>query len=357
MSDAFQPRRRIPGLGVVISLLFLAAPIAGVTWWLNRPKGDAPPPGLTLADLDVVCLGRVNGEKPVIYLEPALAGKVAKVHEDAEGKHVKAGKELIELDNKSLVLRVKEADATINAAKIEVEAANLEVKLHPIRKATQEAAVAAAADRVATARRVFEEKKTARSFGTITPAELAAAESEVKQYEQLEGVEKSRLEELKLADPSLKVRAAEAKRAIATVAREQAQKAVDDCVLRAPVDGTVLRVQVSVGESVAPGSPLPPVVFRPDGPLVVRADLQQEFLGRVKKGMKATVRDDARADSPTWTGTVHSVGYLVAPKKAILLEPGEMNDVRTVECVIALDGNTEGLLVGQRMRVRIGRAE
>ena len=102
-------------------------------------------------------------------------------------------------------------------------------------------------------------------------------------------------------------------------------------------------------------SPLPPIVFRPDGPLVVRAEIQQEFLGRVKPGMKATLRDDARADSPTWAGKVRTVGQLVAPRKAILLEPGELNDVRTIECVIALDGNPDGLLVGQRMRVRIGR--
>jgi multidrug resistance efflux pump len=353
--DTVQPRRRIPGIGPVVALLLLLAPLAGVAWWLSRPKSEGPAPLPSLSDLDVVCLGRVNGENPVIHLEPTLAGKVVKVRENLEGKHVNAGDPLVELDAKTLELRVKEANAALNAAEIEVEAAKLEAKLHPIRKATQEAAVAAAADRIATARRVVEEKKTARSFGTVTPAELAAAESEVRQYEQLEGVEKSRLDELKLADPNLKVRAAEAKRAVAAATCEQAQKAVADCVLRAPVGGTVLRVQTSIGESVAPGSPLPPIVFRPDGPLVVRAELQQEFLGRVKTGMKATVRDDARADSPTWTGTVRSVGQLVAPRKAILLEPGELNDVRTVECVIALDRNGEGLLVGQRMRVRIGR--
>jgi multidrug resistance efflux pump len=353
MSD-YEQRRRIPGLGPAIAFLFLLAPIAGVTWWLTRPKSEGPPPGPSLAELDVVCLGRVDGAKPVIHLEPATPGKVAKVYE-VEGKHVEERQELLELDTSSLALRVKEAEAAVKVAEIDVEAAKQEVKLYPIRKATQEAAVAAAADRVTSARRVVEEKKLARSFGTVTPGELAVAESEVKQYEQLEGVEKSRLEELKLADPGLKVRAAEAKLAIATIAHQQAQKAVEDCVLRAPVPGTVLRVQASVGESIAPGSPLPPLVFRPDGPLVVRAEIQQEYLGRVKQGMKATLRDDARADSPTWTGKVQSVGQLVAPKKSILLEPGELNDVRTVECVIALDGNAEGLLVGQRMRVRIGR--
>ena len=109
------------------------------------------------------------------------------------------------------------------------------------------------------------------------------------------------------------------------------------------------------GEAVAPGTPLPPIAFRPDGPLVVRAELEQEFLGRVRPGQKAVVRDEARADSPTWAGKVLSVGQVVARKRSILLEPGEINDVRTVECVVGLDGDASGLLVGQRMRVRIAR--
>jgi len=48
---------------------------------------------------------------------------------------------------------------------------------------------------------------------------------------------------------------------------------------------------------------------------------------------------------------------VVAWKRTILREPGEVNDARTVECVITLEGNTDALLVGQRMRVRIGRPE
>ena len=43
MSDN-QQSRRIPGLGAVIAVVFLVAPIAGVAWWLNRPKTELPPP-------------------------------------------------------------------------------------------------------------------------------------------------------------------------------------------------------------------------------------------------------------------------------------------------------------------------
>lgn len=356
MTDQDPPRRRIPGLGVVLGVALLVLPIVGVTWWLNRSKDDAPPGGPALPDLDVVCLGRVDGLSPVAALEPAMPGKVVAVYA-AEGQHVAAGEKLLKLDDESLLLRADEARAAVAAAEVEVDAARLEQRLHPLRKSTQEAAVAAAADRVASARRLLEEKKTAKTFGTVTAAELIAAEAEVRQFEQLEGVEKARLKEAEAADPGLKVRAAEARRTVAEVALKQAQKAVRDCVLVAPAGGTVLRVLASPGEAVAPGTPQPPVVFRPDGPLVVRAELDQEFLGRVRPGMRAAIHDDARADSPTWTGRVLAVGHVVARRRAVMVEPGEMTDVRTVECVVALDGSPDGLLVGQRMRVRIGRGE
>lgn len=356
MSDAEPPRRRIPGFGAVLALALLVLPIAGVTWWLNRPKDAADTSGPALPDLDVVCLGRIDGLNPVASLEPPLPGKVVAVFA-AEGQRVTAGEKLLKLDDESLLLRVEEAKAAVAGADVEVEAARAELKLQPLRKSTQEAAVAAAADRVASARRLLDEKKTMKAFGTVTAAEIIAAEAEVKQVEQLEGIERARLREVEAADAGLKVRAAAAKKTMAEVALKQAEKAVRDCVLVAPAGGTVLRVLVSVGEAVAPGTPEPPVVFRPDGPLVVRAELEQEFLGRVRAGMRATVRDDARADSPTWGGRVVRVGQVVARKRLVMLEPGELTDVRTVECVVALDGDPAGLLVGQRMRVRIGRGE
>lgn len=355
MTETEAPERRYPGVGVVLLFLLVVGSIAGVTWWQNQRKPDRPPGApAALADLDVVCLGRVDGLDRTTDLDPRVPGRVVEVLVE-EGDRVEANKPLIKLDNSVQKLKEEEAQGAVKAADIEVDAAKLEQKQLPIRRTAQEAAVAAATDRVGVARRVLDEKKTARSFGTVTAAELIVAESEVRQLEQLEAAEKSRLEELKLADPSLKVRGAEVKKAAAELALKQARKALADCVLVAPTAGTVLRVQATVGKSVAPGSPVPAIVFQPDAPVVVWAELEQEFLGRVRVGMKATIRDDARSDSPTWTGEVLRVGHVIARKRSLLLEPGEVNDVRTVECVVGIDGDTSNLLVGQRMRVRLGR--
>ncbi|MBN9122664.1 MAG: HlyD family efflux transporter periplasmic adaptor subunit [Planctomycetes bacterium] len=346
-------RRRLPGLGAIIAVLFLVAPLAAVGWWLSRPKGDTAPPPPALADLDVVCSGRVDGLVPVVSLAPAVPGKVAEVLA-SEGQSVPAGKPLLRLDDDALRLRVEEAKAALAAVDVEIEAATLETKLHPARVASQKLVIAGAADRTATARKLLAERKVAKEFGTVAATEIIAAEAEVRQAERLEAIEADRLAELSAAKPELRVRAAEVKKFQAQIALKQAEKAVRDCVLTAPSAGVVLRVGVSAGETAAPGVP-PAVLFRPDGPLVVRAELEQEFIGRVKPGMRATVTDESRTDSPTWTGRVKQLGAFVARRRNVLLEPGEVNDVRTVECVIALDGSTDGLLVGQRMRVRIGK--
>ena len=258
-----------------------------------------------------------------------------------------------------LRLKEDEARAAFDAAEVEVGAAKLDETLYPYRRDAQQSVVAAAGERVTAAAKLLEEKKKSMMFTTVTAGELIASEAELNQLKYLKSAELSRLEEVRASEMSLKlkIKAAETKRAMAEIARKQAEKAVGDCILVAPSNGVVLRVQVSRGESVVPSSMQSAIIFRPDSALVVRADLEQEFLGRVHPGMKATIHDDARANSPTWTGTVLRVGNWVARKRSVVLDPGEVNDVRTVECVIALDGNPEGLLVGQRMRVRIGKEE
>jgi multidrug resistance efflux pump len=347
-------RRRLPGLGAIIAVLFLVVPLVAVGWWLSRPKGDATAPPPSLTELDVVCSGRVDSLTPVASLDPAIPGKVAEVMV-SEGQAVAKDKPLLRLESESLQLRVAEAKAAIAATEIEIEAAKLDEKQHSPRIESQKLAIAAAKDRVTTAQKLLAEKETAQKFGTVTAVEIIAAEAELRQYERLVTIENDRLAELTAANPGLRVKAAEAKKSQATIALQQAEKAVRDCVLLAPSDGVVLRVNVSKGESAMPGGMQPALLFRTDGPLVVRAELEQEFIGRVKPNMHATVTDDTRADSPTWKGHVQRIGAFVSRRRSILLEPGEVNDVRTVECVIVLDGATDGLLIGQRMRVRIGK--
>jgi multidrug resistance efflux pump len=116
----------------------------------------------------------------------------------------------------------------------------------------------------------------------------------------------------------------------------------------------ILRLQVSVGGIIAPGGYPAAVVFAPAGKLIVRAEVEQEYLGRVKEGARVSVQDENLADGIKRTGSVLSLSKWVAQRRSVLLEPGEINDVRTMECIISIDDPSQ-LSIGQRMRVRIKR--
>lgn len=345
-------KRHWPAVGWTVLFLVLLAPLLVVSgrWrWSRLPVDDTPPK----RELAVVCLGRVDSLRPVCALDVTIPGRVAEVFV-SEGQEVQRGTPLLRLDDESYRLRVQEAEALLAAARLEREAAEQERRSWPHRLAAQQAVVAAARQRYQTAQQLREEKLKAGKFQVVSSAELLLADSEVQQSRQLWEAEEARWREMQSVDPSLKVRLAETRCRSAEVAVQQAEKAVRDCVLLAPADGVVLRVHVHAGETVAPGGVQPAVLFRPAGPLVVRAELEQEFIGRVREGMPASIEDDARVDSPVWNGQVLQVARWISRKRFAPSEPGEWNDSRAAECVISIAGDTSGLLIGQRMRVRIG---
>lgn len=348
-------RRLLPGWGLLAVLMLIAGALAVATWWFNRPRPNGPPSGPALEDLDVICAGRVDGLLPTAGLEPAMPGKVSTILVQ-EGATVEKDAILLQLEDSAARFRLAEAIASRKVAEVELQAAEKEVQLYPTRVKAYEALVAAASARVEAAKQLQQLRRTQLEFNKISPAEFAAGEAEVRQLLQIEAAENERFRELKDSDPSLRLRLVQARKELAEIAVQAAEKALADCQLKAPVRGTVLRIQTSVGETVTPGGFEPPIIFRPEGALVVRAELEQEFLGRVHEGMPAKITDETRPRSPVWTGSLARISGWVARRRSIVLEPGELNDVRTVECLVTLDDLPEPLLVGQRVRVRFSRS-
>jgi hypothetical protein len=75
-----------------------------------------------------------------------------------------------------------------------------------------------------------------------------------------------------------------------------ARSVLDKMTVRAPIDGTVLQVNVRVGEVVSPGSPQPPLQLADLSALCVRAELDERDLGSVRSGQAVTVRAAAFPD-------------------------------------------------------------
>ena len=124
---------------------------------------------------------------------------------------------------------------------------------------------------------------------------------------------------------------------------EKAQLAVDECQIKAPCRGMILRQLVNVGELLGPTSPKPALQFCPSGDRIVRAEVEQDYAGTVKVGQKATVQDESTG-AGKWTGVVIGVSDWYTQRRDIRLEPMQFNDVRTLEVIIRLDER------GQRAR-------
>jgi HlyD family secretion protein len=128
-----------------------------------------------------------------------------------------------------------------------------------------------------------------------------------------------------------------------TVARSEydaARSALDKMILRAPIDGTVLEVNVRLGEGVSPNSPQPPVQLADLSSLCVRAELDERDIASVKVRQAVVVRA-AAFPGREFEGTVSSIAPLVEPGR---LEPPGSRDQANVEVVrvlIELGGSAE----------------
>ena len=129
---------------------------------------------------------------------------------------------------------------------------------------------------------------------------------------------------------------------------QQAHDKLKRLELRAPAHGQVLRVFVHPGEGVSSGSQL--VWFAGDGPLIVRAELDERLFGQVLPGMTAEVSPEYD-DNKVYTARVLRVGRSVGPVHELPEVRPAAKDDRVVECV--LDLGTADLLIGQRVLVRV----
>jgi multidrug resistance efflux pump len=300
----------------------------------------------------VVCFGTADLENGVASLSPLQPGRVVEVLVQ-ENQTVAAGTVLLRLEDDLARSRLTEAQAALEAAQVQLAQARKQPEAQRGRIAQQRDSVQAMAYKVSAARRMLERQQHLLQSRLTTSQEAAAAEDQVKELEALERAEKQRLADLETQDPENDMRRAEKEVAVLQAKREQARLGLEECRLRAPMAGTVLRLLVGPGDLVGGLPKQPAVLFAADTPLVVRAEVEQEFAGRLAVGQTVVVQDEASSDG-TWHGRVSRIARWYSQRRTVLNTPLQMTDVRTVECLISLDKGQAPLRIGQRVRVLVG---
>lgn len=312
----------------------------------ERPVAE--PTGLQGAE----CLGRVDLDGGVQDLAPVRPGRVVAVPV-LEGQTVSAGTVLLRQDEEPSRLLVQQAQAAGCAAQAQLALAEEAARLHPSRIAGQEALVQAARCRVSAAREVLRRKERLHDQALINKEERDAARDEVKALEAVATAEEKRLEGLRGQNPALRVHQAKAEAARAQAQVDEARHALEQCVVRAPAAGRLLRVRCGVGEVVSPRAAV--LVFAPAKPYIVRAEVEQELIHLIEVGRPAVVKDEM---NPEWSckGRVTRISDWYADSPTIPRRMARFTDLPTVECVIALDPGHPPLRLGQRMTVLFDRA-
>jgi len=100
---------------------------------------------------------------------------------------------------------------------------------------------------------------------------------------------------------------------------EQAQVALDRTVVRAPVDGVVVKRTVQVGQMVQPGTPLMTVV--PVQQAYVNANFKEVQLKKVRVGQEAELTSDLYGDKVVYHGRV--MGFSGGTGAALSIVPAQ----------------------------------
>jgi len=297
-----------------------------------------------------VAPGRVEPRTGETRISPLAAGVVAEVLVKVNDK-VFDGESLIRLRDDELRARLVAADAQV---KIRLRARNDERasgKAADRRRA--EDALNDAEHEVVDARAALDAAAAARRAGRGSDADLTAARRALSVAEELV---KGRTATLRSADEDAPLpREVDAQLAIARAERAIARVALDKMTIRAPIAGTVLQINVKVGETTMPSATQPLLVIGDVSSLRVRAELDDRDLGTIKIGQSAVVRA-AAFPGRDMSGKVASIAPIVGPASRAARGARSPTDVDIVEVMIDLT-DVGPLASGMQVDVYFRRSE
>lgn len=369
----------------IFGILLLIGTVAGAGWMLNRSHASSSDASkdskvtVPYGGKGIAAGGHVDVEPGISRLYPSQLGRVVWIVE--EGKKVKKGDVLLQVDDRQAQAKLREAKlalaqakVVLKEAKIAVAMANIayeEAKVYPKKHEAEikgQQAILEAAEKQKESGKI--KLKDALKFfdeGYLKLNEKNQAVDLFKKIAAIATAQREKLKALKLENPQLKVQLAEKTVELKKQKVEEAQKdveykeelvkqaqiAVDQHQVHAPAGGMALRVHTRVGEVLGNNPKAPAIEFCPDLPKIVRTEVLQEWANSVKEGQECIIEDDT-SSAYQWHGKIIRVSKWLTHRRSIIQEPFRFNDVRTLECIVSIQ-ETPGhpLRIGQRMRVMI----
>ena len=149
---------RPPRAGFIVMLVLLAGSIAGTAWWLNRP--DRRPAPRSAAGRDRRLLHRPGGRRRAGDRPRPRAARPGRGSPRRRGREPSPpGRPLVRLDDSAARARLIQAQATLDAAQVELDVTLRDKERVPNQIAAREAILKAAAARVEAARKLIQQRQ------------------------------------------------------------------------------------------------------------------------------------------------------------------------------------------------------
>ena len=215
--------------------LAMACGVAGCTWQDNKPDGSGT---IECTQVDVSSL---------------VAGRIAEMR-CGEGDAVKAGDVLARIDTADFDLRAAEARAALAAAQAQLDLVKAGSRAEDIERARHQCEEAEAAARAAQADRDRVEKVFQQ--GNATQKQLDDVRAQDDRARAVRDAAAQNLAHFQKGSRDEEVRLAQAQAELAQARLATAEKAVRDCVIKAPLAGTVTTRNREAGEFAGVGLPV-----------------------------------------------------------------------------------------------------
>lgn len=340
-------------LPVLAAALFLFA----VQYVIHTSSEPArPPAGLVGRSLlttspyanSVAGAGLVESSSENISLGAFVPGIVTGVFV-VVGQQVEAGDRLFGLDDRPLQAQLQVRRAAVAAALAELE--RLKHLPRPEDVPVSEAQVRQAAADLRDKEQNLARRRKLASANATTAEELDLAEAAAQSARAELDRTQAQLTLLKAGAWEFEIRKAEAAvtEAEADVASTQAD--LDRLVVKAPIAGEILQVNVRLGEFVGAPPGLPLIILGKVERLHVRVDIDEHDIPRYRPGAPATgyLKGDPLSNFPL--DFVRVEPYVI-PKKSLTGENTERIDTRVLQVIYRVISNGgPPLYVGQQVDV------
>jgi HlyD family secretion protein len=331
----------------LLTLVVATAAAAVVPQFGRQFRAEELPPATAGAGAwDAVALGRVEPRSREIRIAAPAPARIAEVLVSANDK-VFAGELLLRLDDEEAAARVAAAEARVA---LSTRARNDQAM--PAGSAQRRKAEDAAydAERAASeARAALDRVAAERRAGGGSEADLAAARTALARAQDRSREQRDALAKLRAASDTALPSRLEGELNVARAEWTLALAALEKTRIRAPFDAAVLQVDARPGELAVPAVEPALMVLGDTTALRVRAEVDEQYLGRMRVGQPVVVRA-AAFHGRDFAGKVASIARIVGPSRINARGPRKFSDVDVLE--VAVDLPEPGpLVVGEQVDV------